>query len=414
MRRLFLPVGFVVLTAATFCLWQFRFVRDPGHPTIRLADLKPSAAPVPGIAWQGPADAPELVLSIRDGNPAQVVQRFSLPDVPPTRWLHLHYHVKASGLVPGPHRWSEGRLILEWHKPDHTWEFDPVDAARNNEDPGRLTVIARPNREAAVPALRIEHLGVSGEFRVLDFEATVVQERTLWKAGKWLLLLGWTIWFVGLAGPRDHPNRLRPLGAAALWLLMAVVVSIPGPWKTLRPLAVPFAIGPEQAVAAAPEPPANVPAVQVPSRSATPPAKEPDRTIAPTPPADKAKEGLVTPPPATSAGRIPPQGGPLLKFKNFIHQHGAAFKPFFHIPLLFGPTLLSLFLIGERRSRIIAIFTALTIEASQLAFGFGLDWIDALDLACDAIGILLALTTYRWLARRIRKNRTNRCETLML
>jgi len=395
MRRLYLPVSFLLLATVTSCLWQFRFVRDPDHPTIRLADLKPTAALVPGGAWQGPVDAPELVLSIRVGQPAQVVQRFSLPKLPETRWLNIKCHVKASQLRPGPHPWSDGRLILEWHKPDQTWEFDPVDSARNSEDPGLLSVITRPSREAAVPALRLEHLGISGEFLILGFEATVVRERMLWRAGKWLLLLGWAAWFVGMAGLRDHPNRLRPLSAAALWLLMAIIVSIPGPWKTLHPLAVPFMLGPEQVVPAVPEPPANIPTVVAPPPLAAPPAAPPAKAPAP----------LVAPPPATSAGRIAPQGGPLLRFKDFIHHHGAAFKPFYHIPLLFGPTLLSLLLIGERRSRVLAVITALTIEASQLAFGFGLDWTDTLDLVCDAIGILLAFTTYRWLARRIRKAR---------
>jgi glycopeptide antibiotics resistance protein len=72
----------------------------------------------------------------------------------------------------------------------------------------------------------------------------------------------------------------------------------------------------------------------------------------------------------------------------------------FHSPLLFVPTLLSLFLISPRRTFLLAGLSAIAIEATQLAFGYSLDWLDTLDLLCDAIGILLAWLTWRRLTRR--------------
>jgi hypothetical protein len=367
--------AFLLLLGATCCLWQFRFVRHPDHPTLTLGDLKPSASLSPGVSWAGTAADPALLL--RPTTPAKsVVQRILLPHLPPTQWLQVRCRIQANQLAVGPQPWSDGRLILDWRNSGGSWEFDPLSSVRENQDTGVVTLVARPNDHAATPALRLEHLGASGELRVLDFEATVLDERTAWKIGKWLLLLAWAAWFSSACGLATNPNRLRPLTAAVVWLLMAVNFSFPGPWKTLRSLTAPFQIGPEIRQTTESHPASTGPATPI----AAPPSTQAAETQ-----------------PITSAGRIPPQGSVLVKWKSIVNEHCASLKPLYHIPLLFAPTLLSLFLIGHRRSLLLAIFTALTIEAAQLAFGYSLDWFDALDLVCDALGILLAwLAVRRW------------------
>jgi hypothetical protein len=371
MLRFKLAGAFLILLVTTCGLWQFRFATNPDFPTLTLGDLRSSATLVPGTTWTGPAAKPELLLEFTSPT-RSVVQQIPLPHLPPTRWLHLRLRLQASDLERGPQPWSDGRLILEWRSAGKSVEFDHLCSVRGDQDSGLLTVIARPNRQSATPVLRLEHLGTSGAMRVLTFEATVVEERAVWNWGKWLVLLGWAAWFSAAAGIAANRGRLRPLAAAAVWLFMAVTFSFPGPWKTLRPLATPFQIGPELHQTPAPAPAA-----------ATPP-----------PPPDSP------PPPVASAGRIPPQGSVLVKLKELINRYCASLKPLYHIPLLFAPTLLSLLLISPRRSLALAAFTAVTIEAAQLAFGYSLDWLDALDLLCDALGILLAWRAHRWLAKR--------------
>lgn len=363
--------AFLVLLMATFCLWQFRFARNPDYPTLTLGDLKPSATLCPGATWTGTATQPELLLRSTESAKG-VVQRISLPHLPPTRWLHLRFHLHAAQLKPGPQPWCDGRLILEWHTGANSLNFDPLGSVREDRDTGEVSLVARPNHGAATPTLRLENLAASGDFHILTFEATVVEERALWKYGKWLLLLAWAAWFSAATGLATSPRRLRPLAAAIVWLLMAVTFSFPGPWKTQRPLTAPFQIGPELRQIADPHPATN------PAPAATP-----------------------TPPPPTSAGRIPPQGSALVLLKDFIHQHCPSLKSFYHIPLLFAPTLLSLLLISRRRSLLLGGFTAVAIEAAQLAFGYSLDWMDALDVTCDALGILLACRAHRWLTTSV-------------
>lgn len=368
MPRFKLPGAFLILLAATFCLWQFRFARDPRHPTLTLSDLKSSSTLSPGAGWVATATQPGLLL--RPIEPARpVIQRFSLPSLAPTDWLHLRFQLIASQLQPGPEPWSDGRLILEWHSNGSECEFDPIGSVRGNRDTGVVSVVAQPNRGPATPTLRLESLAQTGDFQILALDTTLVHERALWKLGQWPLLLAWAAWFVSAAGRPAHPTCLRRLMAASVWLFMAVTFSFPGPWNTLRPLTSQFEIGPN------------------PSLSASLPT-----SLAPPPPTPACEL-----PPTLSAGSIPPQGGILVQLKAFINRHFAALKPLYHIPLLFAPSLVSLCLISRRRTLLLATMTSLAIEAAQLAFGYSLDWLDALDVLCDALGILLAWRLWHWL-----------------
>jgi glycopeptide antibiotics resistance protein len=72
-----------------------------------------------------------------------------------------------------------------------------------------------------------------------------------------------------------------------------------------------------------------------------------------------------------------------------------------HVLLLFCPTFAFAWLSGAKRALVLGCSLALACEAAQTGFGYGFDWIDVLDLACDAAGIALALHAYD----RMRRNR---------
>ena len=76
-------------------------------------------------------------------------------------------------------------------------------------------------------------------------------------------------------------------------------------------------------------------------------------------------------------------------------------RPLLHSLLLFAPALALALLAGRKPAVFLAIPLALAIELAQVAFGYGFDWIDVLDLACDAIGIALAMWAGKKIGERV-------------
>ena len=192
------------------------------------------------------------------------MEHIPLPGLPASHWLHLKFHLSADNLRIGPQPWSDGRLILEWRTATLR-QFDAICSVRDNQDSKIVEVIARPNQGSATPSLHLENLGHSGDFNIHLLEATVVEERALWKIGKWAMLAAWAAWFAVVAGFTKTHLRPWPWIAGGVWLLMALNCSFPGPWKTLRPLTAPFQLGPEVQRPAASQPGANPLASQSPS-----------------------------------------------------------------------------------------------------------------------------------------------------
>ena len=393
MRRLFLPCTCIVLLAATFVLWQYRFERDSEHPTLRLADLKTTSTLVPEAFWVETKEGPAILLRTSETT-AAIVQRIALPNLAAAHWLHLRFQIQAKQLRLGKFPWSDGRLILEWHSSEKSWEFDPVSSVRDDQDSGIIDVIARPDNGSASPALRTENLARAGEFQLCLFEASVVRERSFWRVGRWGLFLGWSLWFLCAAGFAARRSRLRSALAAAIWIAMAILFVFPGPWKTLHPLGSAFQIGPE--LRQSQPSPAPAPAAALPPSQAGPLTSAP-LAATPTPPPPPK----IEPPP--SAGRVATQGSLILRLKNQMSQLPpllcSLLRSCIHIFLLFAPTLASVLLVGRKRAILLACLIALAIEAAQFLFGYGLDGFDLLDLLFDACGILLALWVYRKIGR---------------
>jgi hypothetical protein len=367
MRRALLSGSLLALLAVLCALWAYRYERSPGFPIWRLADLRALAPPVPGVEWTGAPDHPQLCLRVDSDHP-RVAARFAIPGIPAVGMLHLRFRMSARGLTPGGEKWEDGRFMVEWHAPsgDAGWENDPVGSIRYDQRNDLDAFVIQALRAPAVPALRLEHLGRSGEFELADLEITVVEERASWKIGRWLLAIGWLAW--GTAWVRSWPGIgwWRALGAAAIGLLLGIYFVIPGPWKIQRPIYPSFQLGEERAGRSSPD--------QAPMASA------PGNT-----PLVIASGSLP------ALGKIPVQGSLALRIKYFMTQA----RPLLHVLLLFAPSLALAWLVGRRPALFIGVTLALAIELAQVAFGYGFDWVDVFDLACDAGGIALAMWVHK-------------------
>jgi hypothetical protein len=256
--------------------------------------------------------------------------------------------------------------MIEWHPMDGNGspEIDPIGGAVNDLTTDIASMVAVSASGPAIPVLRLEHLGRTGEFVLSDLEITPVRERALWKYGCWFLVAGFLAWLFAFIRVWSATARWRVLAAAIVWLLMGVQFVVPGPWKIQRPLLFEnFRLGKE---------------VLKENIAQAPPSS--DRRF--------VQSGAVA-----ASGRLLPQGSLALRVKLLISQARALL----HVLLLFAPTLVSAWLVGRRATLALAILCAAAIELAQMAFGYGFQWLDILDLATDAAGIAAGL----WLVRRL-------------
>ncbi|MEY3898682.1 MAG: hypothetical protein RLZZ214_4204 [Verrucomicrobiota bacterium] len=372
MRRIILPGTFLLLVAALYFFWQHRFERSPEFPTCHLADLRAGISLSPDAEWNGPASRSALTLR---ADPARsgVATRLPLPIGKPVDFLHLRCQVSAHNLIPGKEIWQDGRAMIEWHSPGGgpDWENDPFGSAQFDQAGGMTEFVMRPERPPAIPVLRVENLGTSGEFTISTFEATVLRERMIWKIGRWILMVGWLAWALAWIRSRGKPGMVRSLLAAMVWLLMGVYFVVPGPWKCLRSFDTSFQIG-EVATFRSDSTRSLSPLQSLPLNSHN-----------------------LSPVPVKSVGKIPDKGDFTLRLKHYAEN----FRSVLHVFLLFGPTLAIACLVGRRSACSLAIILTLCVEAAQLSFGYGFDRVDVFDLACDGVGIAVALFVHRRLQR---------------
>lgn len=377
MRRLILSGIFLLLLAAVYFLWQYRFVRSAEFTTSNLADLRATHQSPPGGEWVGSESQPGLRLRA-DPDRSGVATRLLLSITRPVDFLHLRFRATAHNLMPGRETWENGRCLIEWHSPDEglKWENDSFHSAQHDQTNEVTEIVMRPENPPAIPVLRIENLGVSGDFELSLFEATVLRERSVWKTGRWFLLAGWLAWVIAWIGPGCKTRFVRSLVAAVIWILMGIYFVIPGPWNNVRSLVGPFQLGPETTTPHAPAP--SLAGMEVASSSL-----------------DLSNSGAVV-----SVGKIPTKGDFSLRLKLYAQKA----RPLLHGLLLFAPTFVIACLVGGRPAASLAVILSLAIEAAQLAFGFGFDWADAFDLSSDAVGILLGL----WACGRLKNSRYGR------
>lgn len=370
MRRMVVAVTFLLLIAGLLWLWSARFERVTDVPSLNLADLRGiSPSLPPGAEWLGGRAQPALRL-VHGPEHRRAAVRIELPGFPAVAALQIRFSMACSNLTHGKEQWEDGRTMIEWRSADGIvrQETDPVYSLRDNQTSGEITLVVRPFSGSAIPVLRVEHLGAAGEFEISKFEITAVKERPTWKYGRWGLLVGWFVWLVGLLAEWDKRSLWRRMAAAAICLGIAIYFAVPGPWKTLRPLVIPFQIGP--------------------SITLTTPVEKPvlDQKIG-------LSQHAAVPSIASYEvfGKIPLQGGWIIQVKDQL----AKLRLLLHALLLFAPVLGMAVFVGRKPAIALAIGLAVSIEAAQTGFGFGFDRFDVIDLACDAVGIALAMWVYR-------------------
>ncbi len=362
MRRFFLAASFSALCVSLVVLWIHRYQRTAGEPQWQLADLHDAAKHVEGLNWSGTSHNPTLLLRRENGEPPRAI-RLAIPGATAVEALHLRFRLVASGLTPGDEDWKTGRITIEWHAADgqSPYELDPVAAIMEDRDSGIMTLVAVSANGLAVPAIRMEHLGVNGGFELSELEIIAVEETTWWKFGGWILSLMSLIWLSSAIVSWPGVKLWRSVAAAAVFLVMVVEFVIPGPWKVQRPL-----LGQEFAIGSA--------VTQQHSPTITHP--------------NGITSGNVA-----SSGKIIVQGGLPMRIRWVLKP----LKPLLHVALLAAPTFLFALLLGSKRAVLLAAPLAVAIELAQAALGYGFDWGDVIDLIFDGIGIILGV----WLCHRL-------------
>lgn len=374
MRHFALSILLLLLLGAVVALWRCRFERVENLPPMSLADLKRAKPILPaGAEWGGGNGNETLRLTVNKDHP-RVSFSVALPGISEVEALHVRIQMAASNLTQGKQIWDDGRVLIEWRSPDgmEKQEVDPLCSLRGNASSGNVSLVARPFSGASIPILRVEHLGRSGEFEISKLEWTAVRERAVWKFGQWILGACWFVWIYGFLSGLGSPSFVRKTMAAGVWVVLGIHFVVPGPWKSLRPLLVPFELGTQ---VSSPAPKSETSAMGEENQKAS---------AAPVPAAGHQ--------PATKElGRVPPQGNWLIRIK----LHLARIRPLLHGLLLFGPTVLFAFLVGQRRALILAAAFAVAIEAAQTAFGYGFDHEDVFDLISNGLGVTAGIIAYR-------------------
>lgn len=357
------------LILATCLLWNHRFECQPDCAPWHLKELKSGAAPIAGLEWKETDHGLVLRIALAADSP-HVGARLLLPGVPPTSFLHVRFRLRAEDLKPGSQPWEDGRLLVDWLPLNEKGaiETDPVGTIRYDMQGEAVHLVVDPDLKPAIPTLRVEHLGRSGAFEISDLELTVLQERVVWRVGKWLLLGAWWLWSLCFMRGWNVRFGAKAALAGVVWNLVGVQCVVPGPWKIIRPIQQEFQLGTENGVA---RPLDGPPA---------PRTREP------------GDDGLVSGGLAP-LGEIPVRGSLALQLKLRIQSA----RPLFHMLMLFVPMFVMSLLIGRWPACGLSWLLAFAIELAQVGFGYGFGWDDIGDLFCDGVGIALAA----WVSFRV-------------
>lgn len=377
MRLNLLLSAFVLLVALLLLCWKYRFEYASGSQVVSLADLRANQVGDLGAGgeWRGATDKPCLRLSMT-GQTKSIVQRIRIPEIGLVQFLHVKFRLRGDGLVCGKEVWKDGRVMLEWYQPGiDAWKLQPLGTVRDNQSKVGDEFVVESTKGAAVPVLRLEHLGQAGAFELQELELREVCETALWRYGRWVLVVSWLAWGYAVVRSWKNISLFRALTASAVFVTMGIIAVVPGQWKIQRPLGVAFMIK-ENPQGVSPRVDAlNANEVEISAVSSFPNLSHVD-----------SQQPL---------GKIPVQGGLLLKAKHYL----PALRPILHMLLIMAPTLVMAWLAGWRPALLLSVTLSAAIEIAQTAFGYGFDRTDVIDLVCDAIGIAAAMITYQLVAR---------------
>jgi hypothetical protein len=209
-----------------------------------------------------------------------------------------------------------------------------------------------------------------------------VRETAWWRYGRWILAAAWLAWGVALVRSIQKISLPRALGASAIFVTMGALAVVPGPWKVQRPFGDAFAIREVPQSAAA--------------RTRVQSPTDVTAQIDPAKPAAKPSTAPAFAGPQQALGKIPVQGGLLLKAKHYLEP----LRPLLHALLIMMPTLAMVWLAGWRSALVLAVLLSIAIELAQIAFGYGFDRVDVADLAYDALGIAAAMLVAKVYVKR--------------
>jgi hypothetical protein len=215
-----------------------------------------------------------------------------------------------------------------------------------------------------------------------EFELREVRETVKWRYGRWILAAAWLAWACALVRTIQKISLPRALGASAIFATMGALAVVPGPWKIQRSFGEAFVIKeiPQSANA----------------RVLVQPQTDGAAQIDPAKPAAKPSTAPAFAGPQQALGKIPVQGGLLLKAKYALEP----FRPLLHALLIMMPTLAMAWLAGWRPALVLAVMLSIAIELGQIAFGYGFDRVDVSDLAYDALGIAAAMLVAKVYVKR--------------
>lgn len=382
-RALLLALSLVLLLAALVLAWNQRYEPIPGSEIVTLDSLKSQTSGQKGMQWRVADGKPILQLIKAAGDP-HVILEFSLPAPAGCTAIHLRYTLQAHNLKQGVNIWDDGRFNVAWMTKDKR-QAQQVDSVRHDAQASCPSLISVAPNGGVEPQLWICHLGVSGVYEIHELEIVFVHEKAWWGivsgtlialAGGWILIALLIITQVSIP---------RTFAASIITLMLVHRFVVPGPWMFQKSLfADSFDLG-------------SIRHHTAPKFIADP--KEPIRVP------DAVVEGKTTPPLSNNQFSPPPtvQRTTVIQ-DNWILWIKYELKRFKIIPhsLLFGAVLLALAgLIGLRPAVYVSVFLALSTEAAQIAFRYGSDATDLLDLVYDATGIAAGV----WLVMLLRRRR---------
>jgi hypothetical protein len=232
----------MLLAAATFLLWQYRFERI-GAPLNATFSQQGAGWDVTGegVAFHKEGTATTVVLTRSSNRPVPEVSRTL--DAQAQRYVWIGCDVAARDLRAGREAWQLGRVacygVDQAGKGMFKREHVAI-AARGTQPWRSAELVFELDPRMQQVRVTLQNHGNSGEFAVRRFDVAYVRDRPAlaWQAP--LLLAGWIVWLMLLMhrGLGASAPAWRCAAGAALPLALVWVLALPGIGTTARPLGL--------------------------------------------------------------------------------------------------------------------------------------------------------------------------------
>jgi hypothetical protein len=397
LERIILWLIPLLLALFTQMAWNCRFEQVPAATPVILASQDGRFQTLRGddrVRWL--REPPRLQIDAREPNqyPTVEIDPGEMPGA-----SHFWIRMTASGqeLEAGDRPWKRARMVVNYR--DDRGELLP-------KTPGVFVGVGTFSSQTICKVLKIDpsegrlyftiqNLALDGTFTIEELEIRAVRNRSWFPMVGVSLGFGWFLWILSVirrwlgtvAGTRSHFVAATAFFAAGSFLVF------PGPWHPLVPLGPLFVL-----------PPA--------------PLTVPDAAAAPTPlpsPAPRIGEPSTTIKPSASLQprwQVPVHSPPGTSVIERIFQFKEHFRPLLHLAAFAALTFIFSALLDPGKGWLPVSALGLASEAMQVAFGFGFDWLDVLDLSLDAAGIAFGLWLHqRWIRFTTERKWTARLDT---